>query len=348
MKYDITFHPSWWNRNSGICFNEEFFNNPHTRIELDIKMRKHLFEKFGFWGIGEKDPSPRPILGSDLIASGYLFSQMLGCEIHYREDTPPEVLCRSLSDEEASDFRAPKLSETSVWQNVEEQIVLLQKEFGTVHCALNLQGILNLALDIRGQSFFIDMYEKKTIAMHLLDQCYTLLSVAGQRLKAISPSLSGGVTAITNYLAMPGLYVHSNCSVEMISLSNYQEFLLDYDIKLSKTFKPYGIHHCGSSMEHVVEGYAQVPDLAFAEIGAGSNIMLVRKALPRCHLNLRYSPVRLANISKEELREDLKQMIIDAGGPTPKVSISCVGITSEVTDQQIELFLEVLKEIHTA
>ncbi len=345
MKFDVTFHPSWWNQNLGIRFTEDFFNNPEYRIASDVKMRRCLFEKFGEWGIGEENPEPRPLLGSDLIASGYLYSSLLGCDIRYSEEAPPEVICAALSEEEAGRFKAPSLEDCPDWQIVEEQIRWLQKEYGSVHSALNLQGVLNLALDLRGDSIFIDMYQDEEKARNLFDQCFDLSVQVGKRLSQVSTTLSGGVTAITNVLDFPGLYVHSNCSVEMISLDNYRDFLLEYDKKLSGLFQPYGIHHCGQSMEHVAEGYAEVPGMVFAEVGAGSKIAEVRKMLPDCWLNLRYSPVKLSDVPESELRTELQQMVLDGGGVASPVSLSCVGIDKSVSDEQVSLFLRIMKEI---
>ena len=94
MQYDITFHPSWWHKNVGICFSQEFFDDPGYRMECDIKMRKALYERFGAYGIGEKDPKKRPLLGTNLLAAGYLYSELMGCEILYKEDNSPQVICR--------------------------------------------------------------------------------------------------------------------------------------------------------------------------------------------------------------------------------------------------------------
>ncbi len=345
MKYDITFHPSWWNKNLGIRFTEEFFNNPEYRIASDVKMRRLLFEKFGEWGIGEETPEPRPILGSDLIASGYLYSKLLGCDIRFSDEAPPEVICTALSEEDTLNFEAPSLAENQDWQIIENQIEWLQKEYGCVHSAINLQGVLNLALDLRGDSIFIDMYQNEQGARRLFDKCFDLSVQVGKRLSEVSQWMSGGVTAITNYLDFPGLYVHSNCSVEMISEDCYRDFLLDYDVKLSGQFQPYGIHHCGQSMEHVAEGYADIPDLSFAEVGAGSDIKAVRTALPDCWLNLRYSPVRLTDVNEGDLQHELHQMFQDAGGSDAPVSLSCVGIDKSVPDEQISMFLKFLKEM---
>lgn len=56
MKYDITFHPSWWHKNAGVDFTQDFFDDPEYRMDCDVRMRKTLYEHFGEFGIGEKDP----------------------------------------------------------------------------------------------------------------------------------------------------------------------------------------------------------------------------------------------------------------------------------------------------
>jgi len=44
----------------------------------------------------------------------------------------------------------------------------------------------------------------------------------------------------------PALYVHGNCSVQMISPALYQKRLLRYELLLARRLRPYGIHHCGT------------------------------------------------------------------------------------------------------
>ena len=72
IPYGITFHPTWWHENAGIDFSQPFFDDFEYRMEADVKMRKTLYEHFGSFGIGEKDPQRRPLLGTDLLAAGYL------------------------------------------------------------------------------------------------------------------------------------------------------------------------------------------------------------------------------------------------------------------------------------
>ncbi|MDW7675894.1 MAG: uroporphyrinogen decarboxylase family protein [Bacillota bacterium] len=342
IPYDVTFHPQWWYKNTGVCFNRQFFNDADYRLEADIKMRKTLYEKFGDFGLGEKEPQPRPILGSDLIASGFLHSEIMGCQVRYTDENPPEVICAKLTDEAMKNFRAPDLDKSELWNNIDEQINYLQKKFGYVVSCINLMGIQNIAMDLRGQDLFLDYYMNPEVVTNLLDACAEISIEIGKRLKKVSPEISAGVTAIVKQTA-PTAYVTSNCSVEMVSLELYKQFLLKYDNMLAEAFQPYGIHHCGQTMEHVVDGYAQVKGLAWAEVGAYSDLAYVREKLPAVHLNARYSPVKLAKVSLDELKAEINH-ILTVGKPLDLLSISCVGIDSTVSDEQIRNFLRCCAE----
>ena len=63
---DITFHPSGYHKHTGVEFDEKFFFDPAYRVEADREMRRTLYDHFGDFGIGEKDPAPpsHPVLGS--------------------------------------------------------------------------------------------------------------------------------------------------------------------------------------------------------------------------------------------------------------------------------------------
>ena len=339
IKYDITFHPSWWHQNAGIDFSQPFFDDPEYRMECDVKMRRTLYDHFGDFGIGEKDPQKRPLLGTDLLAAGYLHSQLMGCDIVYQPDNSPQVVCRKLDEEAILDVKAPDLDQSPVWQATQKQIDYLLEKYGRVETYVNLMGVQNIAMDLMGQELFMAYYEDEDAVRGLLDEITKLSIDVGKRFRALSDDISGGVTAIVRQ-TVPGCYLTSNCSVEMVSQAQYEEFLLAYDQKLAETFDNYGIHHCGQSMEHVVEAYAKVPNLTFAEVGAGSDIAAVRRALPETHLNARVSPARLQTMSAEETTAEVRRLYEegkDAAGE--KLSISCVGIDKNVPDENIRAFL---------
>jgi hypothetical protein len=131
----------------------------------------------------------------------------------------------------------------------------------------------------------------------------------------------------------------------MISLENYRDFLLQYDKELAECFQPFGIHHCGQTMEHVVDGYSEIRNLRFAEVGAFSDLGQVRKKLPHVFLNARYSPVKLKTASAGEIRKDIAALV-RAGAPAELLSISCVGIDEATADEQVRSFLTACREIN--
>ncbi len=39
---EVVFHPDWWNKHYGIVFNENYFFDPHTRVEVEQQHRQIL------------------------------------------------------------------------------------------------------------------------------------------------------------------------------------------------------------------------------------------------------------------------------------------------------------------
>lgn len=343
LRYEICYHPSWWHKTAGIDFSETFWYDPEARIKADMVMRRVLFEKFGEFGLGEENPQPRPLLGSDHTACGFLFSEMLGCKVLYAADDSPQVICANLDDDEAFALQVPDFDTNPVWQKTQTQLDYLKNTYGSVESHMNLMGVQNIAIDLRGQDIFTDYYDEDSPAQHLLEvACETMLE-AGRRLYAYAPHLSAGVTNILKHVA-PENYCTSNCTVEMVSQNVYEEFLLPFDNRLADEFTHFGIHHCGRTMEHVVNGYAKVHNLKFVEVGAFSDLKAVADALPQDMLiNARYSPVRLANVSYEELRAELEEMAHIV--PDERLSISCVGIDASVPEEKVRWFLTICKEL---
>lgn len=341
-KVDITPHPSWWHRYAGVDFGRDFFFDAAKRTEYDRDMRRALYEQFGEFGLGEKDPAPRGVLFSDLIACGFLYSQLLGCEVSFSAGDAPQVRCAELSDEASLAISPPLLSENKLWQEVEKQISWLETRFGEFESAINLQGIQNIALDLRGQQLFVDYYDEPELARNLLS-CATQLSLdIGKRLYAVSPVISGGVTSIIKQ-ALPQVYLTSNCSVTMISNAMYCKFLLEYDTRLAEAFPCFGVHHCGGNMENVIDGYLQLPNLRFLEIGAGSNLFKISEALRQKEqndivCNIRFSPVKLKQAHPDEVRAHIDEAVA-AFGPEANLCFSCVGIDADTEPGQIKTYL---------
>ncbi len=334
---DITFHPEWW-AERGFSFQQRFFTDSRYRIDRDRDMRRVLYEEFGEYGLGEKEPQPRPLVDSDLLAGEFVQAQVLGCDVQFFDRALPYTAPLNLSDERTSSLKPVDLAENKFWKVYDEQYRQLINQYGYVESYLDLHGVQNLGIDLRGQLLFEDYYIEEELADHVLGiACQTILDVA-EAISRYSRSIGAGVTAIVRKID-PLLYVTSNCICEMVSAATYDRFLAPQDLRLKQRFSTFGIHHCGQTMEHLAKSYAKLqPD--FIEVGAWSDIKATLGEFPlSTKINLRYHPKDLAEKTPEQIRADILDMKRKASSH-PFVTISAVGVDTRASRQAIATFLE--------
>lgn len=112
----------------------------------------------------------------------------------------------------------------------------------------------------------------------------------------------------------PSIFLHANCSVQMISPRSYREMHLPVEQRMAERIQPFGIHHCGDNMHRIAPVYAELP-ACFFDIGWGSDIAACRQALPDAFLNLRLNPVRMLQCTPAEITVDTDGC--SARPPTP-------------------------------
>jgi hypothetical protein len=305
-------------------------------------MRQALYERFGDLGLGEADARPRPVVGPVHLAIGFVVQAMLGCDVRFSEDASPWVLCAELSDREVWALTVPDLETTSPMRETISMMDALEEEFGYLEGDIPWDGVQNVALDLRGQQLFLDYYDNPELVHHLFGviaaTIYRVASYVRGRTGTSSISLNRIVASID-----PRLNLHSNCSVQMISRSTYEEFLLPYELWLAERLQPYGIHHCGDSLERVVHAYAKVPGLAHVDVGWGSDVAACREILPHAFFSLRLNPVRLRAQTPVEVRSDVARLL-EAAGPSNKVALCCVAMDAATPDYNVRAIFEAAEE----
>ncbi|MFB0515032.1 MAG: uroporphyrinogen decarboxylase family protein [Candidatus Neomarinimicrobiota bacterium] len=339
LPVEVVFHPNWWNKNCRVRFNRDFFFDSETRLESNRLMRQYLYERFPDLGLGEKDAKPRPMVGGTLLAAGFIISAILGCEIKYFDDASPEVITANLTDNEIEKLETPNILDTQVMGDLSRLLSTLQQKFDYVEGDINWEGVQNVALNLRGQQLFVDYCVNPGLANRLLD---TVANVITQFLDFMI--LKTGTTSISvNRIVAhvnPKINLHSNCTVTMISADQYREYLLKYDQTFSEKFRPYGIHYCGDDMHRMIPGFTQVDGATFFDVGWGSDVHLCRQAFPDKFLSLRLSPARMLSESKEEIENDIVNLMRNAG-PLQKTALCCVNLDYGTPDENIRTIFEV-------
>ena len=332
---DIVLAPAWWFHNEGITFYEDFFYDPARRVEVERQMEKALYERWGKYGLGEDRDKDLPIVGAVHLAAGYLLSEMLGCEVLYKEDGPPQVICRQQKDLGIS---AEAAFESRAYKKFEKLCESLKAKFGYLKGDVNWGGILNIALDLRGEALFIDMFDKPDEVKAFLSEIAKVIERFTQGLQEETGSTSVSVNRNVRHLE-PGVFLHSECSHTMISVEDYRKFLLTYDERWSEKYRPFGVHFCGKDAHRYAGVFKELGHIDFLDVGWGGDVAELRRHLPDTFLNIRLSPVEIIEQSVEEIENTIRQLVGDSGNPE-LTGVCCINMDEKVADEKITAIFE--------
>ena len=340
LPVDIVLHPSWWFENEGITFDEDFFYNPKKRVESEQNMEQALFERWGEYGLGSDRDKRVPLIGAVHLAAGFIISEMLGCEVQYQEDSAPQVLC---THKETLDIDIHEAFNSGVFKKFESLREALKLEFGYIKGDVNWAGVLNVAMDIRGERIFMDMYDKPDEVNVFFSKIGTLLEkfIVGIQKETGSSSIS--VNRNVRHIEKP-VFLSSECSHTMISTDHYEDHLLEFDRNWSNKYRPYGVHYCGEDVHRHIASLVKIPHLDFLDVGWGGNVKELRVNLPNTFLNIRLSPVNLIHDSCEEISETIRRLVSDSGNPS-LTGVCCINIDHQVEDEKITTIFETAGEL---
>ncbi len=347
LPVSFVFHPEWWHRNYDISFEKDFFYDAETRVEVDLQMRRILHERFAMYGLEqEENPEPRPCIGAVHLAAGYIISELFGCKVEFSKGAAPQVIAKNISDQEADSLEPVKLEESDVFRELQQMTGAMKQRFGYVVGDINWQGVLNVALDLRGEEIFIDILLHPNRARRIFSAVTETIKQFATYIKKETGTTSISVNRSIR-LMKPELNLHSNCSVIMISVDTYRQMLLEHDCHLAQALQPYGIHHCGSNMQLYADAYAEVPNISFFDVGWGSDIALCRQKLPHAFLNLRYDPAKIRGATPEEVSSDVLSMLTASGDPE-KTGVCCINMGYDVPDDNIAAVMRTVAKYQEA
>ena len=340
LPVDVVFHPSWWNRHAGIIFDEDFFYDPRRRVDDEQLMERTLHERFGDCGLGEHHAERRPEIGAVHLAAGYLLSEMMGCRIEYGADTAPQVICahrEELTIDEEAPFRSP------AFKRLVKMMDALESEYGYLTGDINWGGVLNLAIDLKGESVLMDMMIDPEGTKAYFDSIARVVERFFNYIHSRTGTTSISVNRIARHLTEP-LYLHSECSHTMISEADYESLLLPVDCRWSEQYRPYGIHYCGQDPHRHAAQFAQIPHLDFLDLGWGGDVAALRAALPETFFSIRLNPVEIEGYSFDELRGIIESRVRASRDPM-LTGICCINMDASVSDERVKDIFRIADEL---
>jgi hypothetical protein len=335
LPVEVVFHPSWWHRHAGICFDEDFFYHPLRRVEDERKMETALYERFGDLGLGEDRNRDLPVIGPVHNAAGYLLSEMLGCRVEYLPDGPPQVIPAQRPD---LDFDPEGAFQSAAYRRFRGLIAALKARFGFVTGDVNWGGVLNLGLDLRGQSLFLDMVDRPEEAAVFLGRIAEVIERFTAMISRETGTTSVSVNRTVRHIP-EAVFLHSECALTMISTAHYERFLMDIDRDWSRRLRPFGIHYCGTDGHRFAGLFARIEHLDFLDVGWGGDLGILRQKLPSTFLNIRLSPVEIVDQSPEEIRRSIVTRVAASADPS-LTGVCCINMDDRVADDKVRTIFE--------
>jgi hypothetical protein len=335
---EVIFNPNWWFRNYGITFEESFYLDRGQRIANDVAMRRALHERFQ---IGTAEAQPRPIVGSQHIAGGFVLPALLGVEIRFSQQEAAWPVPMNLTREKILALRVPDIRTTWPMNRLIADMDALEAEFGQVIGDFNTAGVFNTALELRGQQLFMDLLDDEELVKHLFAVVAETEAAVAEYVSARTGTSSVALNrSIVN--VDPRIHVEGNCSAQMISPAVYRKCLLPWHCCLAQRLAPFGIHHCGDNLHLFASAYAET-NAVFYDVGWGSDVARCSAALHDAFLNLRLNPVRLLHGTAGEARRDALALL-RAAGRNSQVGLCCMNMDYGTPDENIRAIFAAARE----
>jgi hypothetical protein len=342
LPVEVVFHPSWWHKHAGIDFDEAFFYDARRRVEDERRMEQVLYKKFGDLDLGEDWDRDLPVLGPVHNAAGYLLSEMIGCRVEYAVDAPPQVIPARRPDLEL-DVEAAFSS--AAFLRLMRLVDDLKRARGRVVGDVNWGGVLNLALDVRGQDIFLDMVDRPEAVRTLFGRIAEIIDRFTTYVEGETGTTSISVNRLVRHL--PGaVFLHSECALTMISEEHYRTFLMPFDRAWSLRRRPFGIHYCGTDPHRFAAVFADLPRLDVLDVGWGGDLGLLRAKLPRTFLNIRLSPVEIVHQGVEDIRRSIETRVAASGDPR-LTGVCCINMDDRVTDDKVRAIFETVSALRS-
>lgn len=340
LPVDIVLHPAWWHQHAGLTFDADFYYHPKKRVEAERQMEQVLYDRWGQYGFGQDRGQDVPQIGAVHLAAGFLLSEMLGCRVEYLPDAAPQIIpadLETLTLEPERAFQSPAFKRlTSLAED-------LQAHYGYLKGDVNWSGVLNIALDLRGQAIFTDLVDQPEATRVFFSQIAQVIERFTAGISGLTGTTSIAVNRNVRNIPAP-VYLHSECSHTMIGVKAYTQHLLPFDVAWSQQHRPYGIHYCGADPHRYARAFAQVPHLDFLDVGWGGDVKTLRQHLPQTFFNLRLSPVEIIHQSVDEVRATITQLVQASGNPW-LTGLCCINMDQQVSDEKITAIFETAAQL---
>jgi hypothetical protein len=334
LRPELGFVPRWYAQKLGLDFGQRWHTDPAYRRDTIIAMADETRRRFGRRAaIGVlQAPDHQPL---DLLTGTFgtlLVAGIYGVPIVYHsDDWPWAAPGPHLSDRDAHNLEAPSLDNNAFWNDFMGQVDWIAAEYGRVEGFMNWQGVLNNAYRLRGEQIFAEIIDEPQRARHVF-ACVAGTMIEGmQRLYGRQRESGVELSHCTV----------SNCLVNMLSPRQYEEHLLPFDQRIAQSFSMIGVHNCEWNADPYIDLYRQLPNVAYIDMGIGSDLARAREAFPRARRAIMYAPTDAQSKPTGEIERDLERVARDYG----PCDVVFADMTDGTPDRRVHELIDICEKL---
>jgi hypothetical protein len=333
----IGFTPKWFNDRLNISFSETWHKDPMIRYQSLILMKTYLSKEFigvDNFKLNDNYHNFKESCATISGAYGAVFiPAMYGLKVHYGDACWPSTdTSEYFSKQHLMALKPFDVADHPQVQELLTQMDIIGGMTGKIDGYMNWQGVLNTAFRLRGGRIFIDMVDDPDFVHFLFDHIHnTMLST---------------IKLVQEKQRRSGFYINintiSNCVINLISPEYYREFVMPYDIKMSKQFEYFGIHTCSWRIDPYIDDISSINNVGYIDMGMISDMKRAKECFPDARRCVSYRPVDLENKSIAEISNDFIK-IYNQIGPC---DIELADIEYTMDNEKVREVLKIIKSIN--
>ena len=331
LRVSLGFEPAWFTRRCGVDFSERWHRDPEYRFSTIKSMKAELLRFFPTAGLWNPD-TEKNLATISGVYGAYPVAHAFGIPLIYTPDRWPVLKPdHRLSVPDIEKLNPERVLNSSVLEEIQNQMDIIERRWGIIHGYLNWQGVLNNAFIIRGEEVFLDMFDKPDLVRHFFS--------------VITEVMIGFAKLVQKRQRSSGFTVDQfsvgNCVMNMISPDQYAEFVRPFDRKIAESFERFGVHTCNWDVTPYIDVLADLPKLGYLDMGIESDMRKVREAFPDTYRAVLYSPVRLQDERIDKIRDDMVKIYRELG----PCDLVMADIQHTTPDERVRELLNICAEI---
>jgi hypothetical protein len=207
----------------------------------------------------------------------------------------------------------------------------IANRWGAIHGYLNYQGILNIAVKLRGSELFIDMLEDPETIKNFFCHISRTIEMVSKNVQKKQRASGFSV----DLLSM------SNCTVSMISSSQYEEFILPFDSYLASQYPRFGIHTCNWVADRYLDAMRKIDKMGYLDTGVNSDLVRIKRMFPNTRRAILITPGELESLDEAEILAMVTKIDLQYA----PCDIVLADLETTITDERIRHILELIANV---